>query len=130
MLDSETTQRTPARLDCRISAAVLATGARWCELGLSDAADLYRSVSRVHNEVSRRIGAIDPQATRVSREASSNSSRHRGSPRHHTFNEDVDCGRSLIYPPHGALHQREANFSARRRPGPDEGESDVGRRYH
>ncbi len=63
MLDSETTQRTPARLDCRISATVLADwAARRCEPRLSDAADLYRSVSREHNEVSRRIGSIDPES--------------------------------------------------------------------
>jgi hemolysin III len=37
MLDSETTQRTPARLDCRISATVLADwAARWCEPRLSE----------------------------------------------------------------------------------------------
>jgi hypothetical protein len=60
-IDSETTQTTPARLDCRISPTVPADwAARWFEPRLFDAGDLYRSVSREHDEVSRRTGAFDP----------------------------------------------------------------------
>jgi hypothetical protein len=49
MLDSETTQTTPARLDCRLLT-------------------LYRPRSREHDKIDRRIGAIDPaSASRLAR---------------------------------------------------------------
>jgi hypothetical protein len=54
MLGSETTQRTPARLECRISVTV--------------SANPFRPRSREYDKIDRRVGAIDPaSASRLAR---------------------------------------------------------------